>query len=194
MSKETFKSNKRRKGTWLFNKVFSGVGLDICPGRSPLREEDFPNIRSMSYFTWEQGDANNIEDFVKPESFDFVYSSNCLEHMTDAKHSFKQWWRLVKPGGYLVITVPDEDLYEQGEFGRFNRNHKHSFTIYKERSWCDKSINVLDIIKLLDDYEIIRIELVDTNYDYSIPRGQEDQTYGHAEAFIEFILRKLGNE
>ena len=88
------------------------------------------------------------------------------------------------------FTVPDEDLYEQGVFpSRFNNSHKWSFTIDKENSWNSKSINILDLLKSLNNYKIIKIELVDTNYDYS--KKDVDQTMQDAEAIIEVIIKKL---
>lgn len=68
-------------------------------------------------FDTEDGDANRILDFQERESYDTVYSSHCLEHMFDPPQALQQWWELIKPGGYLVLVVPDENLYEQ-EFGQ----------------------------------------------------------------------------
>ena len=68
-----------------------------------------------------------------------------MKNPYDAIH---EWWKIVKEGGYLYVVVPDEDLYEQGVFpSRWNADHKFTFTIYKNESWSNNSINVLDIIK-----------------------------------------------
>ena len=194
MGNETTKSNRRRKNTWLFNKVFSGKGVDIGAGPDPLKKENFPNITEVETFDRKQGDANFITLYKEPESYDFVYSSNCLEHLKDPLNAFMRWWSLVKPDGYLILSVPDEDLYEQGRFktkSRWSKEHKWSFTIHKKKSWSRWSINVLNMIRLLPSCQIIKIELVDTNYDYSIPWGSKDQTLGDAETFIEVVLKKV---
>jgi hypothetical protein len=76
------------------------------------------------------------------------------------------WWKLVKPGGYLFILVPDEDLYEQGVFpSRFNDDHKATFTIAKSNSWSHKSINVLDLANSLPGGQLISLQLQDHEYD-----------------------------
>ncbi len=50
------------------------------------------------------------------------------------------WLRVLKPGGHLVVTIPEEDLYEQGRFpSTFNLDHKWTFTIHKQKSWSAKS-------------------------------------------------------
>ena len=65
--------------------------------------------------------------------------------MSDPRKTILDWWKLVKPGGYLFVVVPDEDLYEQGVFpSRFNNDHKATFTIAKAKSWSPNSINVLE--------------------------------------------------
>ena len=65
--------------------------------------------------------------------------------MIEPRVALQHWLRVLKPGGHLVVTVPDEDLYEQGVWpSTFNGDHKHTFTMFKQRSWSPVSINVLD--------------------------------------------------
>jgi hypothetical protein len=57
------------------------------------------------------------------------------------------WIRVVRPGGHLVVSVQDEDLYEQGVWpSRFNDDHKVSFTLCKHHSWSPVSVNVFDLL------------------------------------------------
>ncbi len=196
--KETSKTNKRRRYTYLFKKIFVGAGIDIGPGKDLFNKRNrfgltpFPKTISCEPFDLEQGDAQYINKYRKENEYDFVHSSNCLEHMKDPEVAIKNWFSLVKNGGYLVCTVPDEDLYEQGVFpSRYNEDHKWTFTIHKKKSWCDKSINIIDLLKKLDNCKIIKIELVDTNYDHS--KKDADQTLGNAEAFIEIVLQKTSD-
>ncbi len=118
-------------------------------------------------FDREQGDANAIASFLSRQ-FDYVYSSHCLEHLVDPKSALQQWYGCVRPGGYLLITVPDEDLYEQGVFpSQFNSDHRWTFTISKSASWSPRSLNLLDLGRALGG-EIVRIELQDDGYDRSL--------------------------
>lgn len=54
-----------------------------------------------------------IQAGVDDESFDFVYSSHCLEHMYDVQTSLKNWFRVVRKSGYLILAIPHRNLYEK---------------------------------------------------------------------------------
>jgi SAM-dependent methyltransferase len=153
---ETTKSKKY--WTDLEWRVLTGVGIDIGCATDAV-------VEGVRRFDLEHGDANRITQFVH-EQFDFVYSSHCLEHMHDPALTIQEWWKLVKPGGYLFFIVPDEDLYEQGVFpSRFNSDHKATFTISKVKSWSPKSYNVYDLAKSLPESKIVKLALQDRNYD-----------------------------
>src|ERR1019366_4206150 len=126
----------------------------------------------------------------QPDSYDFVYSSHCLEHMRDPVAALRSWFALLRPSGFLVIVVPDEDLYEQGNWpSRFNRDHKWTFTIKKRSSWSPRSINLIDmIVDNLSGFSFVRLSLLDDGYDYSIVGV--DQSSGPAEVGIELMLQK----
>jgi SAM-dependent methyltransferase len=138
----------------------------------------------------EHGDAQLMAN-VADASFDFLYSSHCLEHLRDPVEALNNWVRIVKPGGHLVVQVPDEDLYEQGVWpSRFNGDHKLTFTIHKPRSWSPVSVNVLDLIRGLSDrVRPVSIQLLDQGYRYGLSGKDADQTRTPmAEAGIEFVL------
>lgn len=186
--KETKKADIRRINCPIFDRIFRGNGIDIGYGNDPLDKSRWKNINNLDLFDLIQGDANYINKFCEEGKYDFVYSSHCLEHMEDPYSALVGWWKLVKKGGYLILIVPDEDLYEQGVFpSRFNSDHKFSFTIYKKESWNTKSINIIDILKEID-CKIIKIELIDSNYDYTA--RNKDQSRGDAETSIEVIIFK----
>jgi SAM-dependent methyltransferase len=157
------KESTKAKAHWgiIEKQATQGSGIDIGCGSDPVT----PNARR---FDLEHGDANIISQYVK-EQFDFVYSSHCLEHMHDPRKTILDWWKLVKPGGYLFVVVPDEDLYEQGVFpSRFNDDHKATFTISKARSWSSKSINVLDLANSLPGGQLVSLQLQDAGYDRNL--------------------------
>lgn len=66
-------------------------------------------------------------DLFRDESVDAVFSSHLLEHIEDYREALKEWWRVIKPGGHLVLYLPHKDHYPNiGQPGA-NPDHKHDF-------------------------------------------------------------------
>jgi SAM-dependent methyltransferase len=191
--RECSKSISRRLNDARFARSYLvGDGVDIGGKPDPLAlyRELFPLMRSVKTWDREDGDAQFMAS-AEDESFDFVFSSHCLEHLSDADEGLRNWLRVLKPGGHMVVCVPDEDLYEQGKFpSTFNRDHKWTFTVWKERSWSERSINLLDLLSRLGaGVQICKIEQIDTTFRASLPRFDQTLT-PIAECAIEFVLRK----
>jgi len=191
--KECSKSISRRLADSNFsNRYFVGSGVDIGGKPDPLvlYREFFPRMESVKTWDWDDGDAQFLAG-VADETYDFVHSSHCLEHLVEPREGLVNWLRVLKSGGYLVITVPDEDLYEQGVFpSSFNRDHKWTFTICKNRSWSDCSLNIIDLVRSLGDQaELVRVEQLSATYRFDLPRFDQTLT-PVGECGIEFVIRK----
>ena len=102
---ETTKARQRRSQEGFFEKYCQGKGLDIGFGGDLLSE----NCRGYDF---EHGDAQYLRG-IKNSCFDFVYSSHTLEHLKDPICTLKNWWRVLKLGGYLILYIPHRDLYEK---------------------------------------------------------------------------------
>lgn len=191
--KELSKSIQRRLANPNFiTKYLKGDGLDVGGKSDPLclYAGFFPLMTSARTWDMEDGDAQYLAT-VADDSLDFVHSSHCLEHMRDPATALSNWFRVIKPGGYLMVTVPDEDLYEQGIFpSSFNKDHKWTFTMFKEKSWSQNSISVIGLVqKLGAGADVVKLELIDSTYRYDLPRY--DQTLAPVgECCIELIIRK----
>jgi SAM-dependent methyltransferase len=191
--KECSKSISRRLADSNFiNRYFVGNGVDIGGKPDPLilYRQLFSQMKNVKTWDWEDGDAQ-IMAGVSDGQFNFVHSSHCLEHLVDPHAGLKNWLRIVRPGGYLIITVPDEDLYEQGVFpSTFNRDHKWTFTIFKQKSWSGQSINILDLVcELGEEAELVRLEQLSATYRFDYPRYDQTLT-PVGECGIEFVIRK----
>ena len=191
--KELSKSIVRRMGEPNFaRRWFVGSGLDIGGKPDPLSlyASFFPLMGEVRVWDWEDGDAQDLAG-VAEDSLDFVHSSHCLEHLRDPAEGLAAWFRAVKPNGFLILTVPDEDLYEQGTFpSTFNRDHKWTFTIRKARSWSDRSLNLLDLAAGLGEAaDIEKLALLNAGYRYDLPRFDQTLT-PITESGIELVVRK----
>jgi len=52
-----------------------------------------------------QGDNIPLPD----ESQDFVISAHVIEHFPDPIKALKEWYRLIRPGGYIFMIVPNKE-------------------------------------------------------------------------------------
>jgi SAM-dependent methyltransferase len=191
--KECSKSIPRRLADSNFIRFyFVGDGLDIGGKPDPLLlyKEFFPLMKSVKTWDLEDGDAQFMEG-VPDGSVDFVHSSHCLEHLNDPAEGLRNWLRVLRPGGHIIVTIPDEDMYEQGTFpSTFNRDHKNTFTIHKDKSWSSRSVNVFDLLTHLGaEAEILKIEKLFATHRFLLPRYDQTKT-PVGESAIEFIIRK----
>lgn len=144
---------------------FSGKVIDIGGGNDPV-------VSHAEVFDLQHGDAQHIRDYRDSGSYDCVNSSHCLEHMQDVPGALSQWWGLIKPGGYMVIVVPHEDLYEQGIWPSvFNHDHKATFRLETQDTWSPVSYDISNLMQALPGADIISAEVQDKNYDYAL-QGQ----------------------
>ena len=153
---------ERIRGPEFSDQYFAGKVFDIGCGDNLVVPNAIP-------FDKEQGDAQNILNYLKPSDFDCVHSSHSLEHMRDVPKALEQWWQLVKPGGAMVIVVPDEDLYEQGVWpSLFNRDHSATFRLNKPESWSPVSYDLGKLCSALEDAEVVSLERQDMGYDHTL--------------------------
>jgi SAM-dependent methyltransferase len=52
-------------------------------------------------------DAVNITN-ITDESYDFLFSSHSLEHIANPLKAISEWLRIIKPGGHIIIIVPEK--------------------------------------------------------------------------------------
>lgn len=104
-------------------QYLQGNGVDLGCGGNPvvpwaiafdLPTEDYRNYHSSAtpdrVIQW-GGDARNLP--FKDGTLDFVYSSHLIEDFMDWTPVLTEWVRVLKPGGRLVIIVPDKSLWQQ---------------------------------------------------------------------------------
>lgn len=170
--------------------LLRGKGLDIGCGPDLLK----PPGCDVRGWDLPDGNAQYLEG-VPDGAFDFVHSSHCLEHMVDVPTAFKNWSRVVKPGGYLVITVPSWWFYElcQPLPSRFNHDHKQCFCACP----LPDAPNYWTIGKMLalakqNGCEMIECFLELDKYDFAA-RGSRyaiDQTLADATAQLCYVFQK----
>ena len=176
---ETNKAKSRREREKFFENYCSGKGLDIGFGGDPIT----PNAQG---FDFEHGDAHFLEG-IENESFDFVYSSHTLEHMVDPSAAIRNWFRVVKKGGYLIVFIPHRDLYEKRKTlpSNFNPTHKQFFLIDKDE--LPDTIGIVPFVKrTLENAEIIYAKECSEGYERI-----SDDVQSRGEYSIEIVIKKI---
>jgi len=125
--------NESRKIVWEVAPYLRGRGLDIGAGDFKILPHviSVDNMHHNASFGFQFkpdiiADASKL-DIIASQSMDFVYSSHTLEHVDDMQATLKEWWRVIKQGGLLVLYLPHEDFYPNiGQPGA-NPDHKRDF-------------------------------------------------------------------
>lgn len=108
----------------------SGKGLDIGYKGSNRNAEPV-----LDTATGVDTDYPGYDGRILPfgdESQDYVFASHVLEHIENPAAAIKEWHRVLKAGGYLVITVPHMYLYERKISlpSSWNDDHKRFYKPY----------------------------------------------------------------
>lgn len=100
-----------------------GNGVDIGCGGDPVVpwaiRFDLPASEYAKYHSGNPpefpihygGDALRLP--FKDGTLDWVYSSHLLEDFEDWEPALREWMRVLRPGGRLVILLPDKDLWHE---------------------------------------------------------------------------------
>lgn len=86
----------------VFFKSSIEVGVDISPA-DLLKADRFKKYRHLYV-----EDARNLS--FTDSSFSTVISISVLEHIPQVNQAIKESYRVLKPGGYFIITVPTREL------------------------------------------------------------------------------------
>lgn len=187
---ETSKCLESRKKAGYFDLYLKGKGIDIGCGKDKLIVEQ----GSVDAWDLSNGDAMLMEG-IENETYDFVYSSHCLEHLKDVEISLFNWSRILKKDGYLYFVVPEYVLYERMTFpSLFNKDHKQTFSYYitKEQVKRNNHYHYTDIIKIIENLnmEVEISKLEDDNYDYSKGTAGDQTFLDNALSQILFVAKK----
>lgn len=167
------KSNKKKN---LFQKYFKGKnGIEIG-GPSAIFLEELPiyqvienldgcnfsdstiwegNIvegKNYNYYKKKKGyqyicEANNLQ-VIPNENYDFLIASHCLEHCANTLLTVKEWLRVIKKGGVILLILPDS---------RYTFDHQRPVTVFEHlendlKNKIDETdlTHLMEILKLHD--------------------------------------------
>ena len=153
--------NESKKIVWEVAQYLRGRGLDIGAGDFKILPHaiSVDNMHHAAFgFTHKPDiicEADNL-DMIASQSMDWVYSSHTLEHTVDYKAVLKEWWRVIKQGGLLVLYLPHAKFYPNIGTAGANPDHRHDFLPE-------------DILAALPDgHDVIQCQERNEDYEYSM--------------------------
>lgn len=113
---------------------------------------------------------------------DCVHSSHVLEHLTGAPVFLREWFRVLRVGGTMILFVPHAYLYERRLSvppSRWSGEHLRSYTPASLLAEVERALEP-------NSYRVEHLADADDGYDYTLPN--EVHPTGCLE--IELVLRK----
>lgn len=116
------------------------------------------------------------------ESQDYVYSSHCLEHIENPYQAIEEWHRVTKIGGFVIIVVPHQFLYEKKESlpSKWNGSHHRFYT-------PSSLLNEVEQTLIPNSYRVRFLEDGDEGFTYDI--GPDHHSGGQYE--ITLVIEKI---
>lgn len=123
----------------LIERYCVGNGLDLGSGGDPVVphaiQVDLPLETAERYTATNygatihlRGDARELRWF-RDGVLDWVFSSHLIEDFTQAEQPtiLREWGRVVRPGGYLIIMYPESKLWATAVDSGQPCNHNHKY-------------------------------------------------------------------
>jgi SAM-dependent methyltransferase len=97
-------------------KDYRYTGLEPDPVSFGVAETRFDDVLPLAE-----------EDYTAPEPFDVVCAFEVLEHIEHDEEALRRWRRHVRPGGWIVVSVPQGKGFRpsdarQGHFRRYEQD------------------------------------------------------------------------
>jgi len=115
-------------------------------------------------------------------SVDTVFSSHCLEHIAQEQEAIREWFRVLKIGGFFVCFVPHQALYEKRAVlpSRWNGDHKRFYTPATLMTAVESALEV-------NSFRLRHLKDNDIGFDYAV--GPDAHSAGCYE--IELVIEKI---
>jgi len=158
-SPELSRSLEVRKCRHRVVSFLTGHGLDLGCGTEKICETaiGIDIVKTPAVDICLDLSASDALSIFSDCSMDYVFSSHCLEDFVATAGTIKEWWRLVKPSGYLILYGPDPNFYPR--IGTAGANVEHEHDLYWQQVW--------NIIKNFGNAKLIHASRHNESNEYS---------------------------
>ena len=159
--------------------------LTIVPGAIGI-EPDHVRISDDRIEPWASSGPNSYDGLHLPANdgqMDTIHASHVLEHLTTPTEYLREWHRVIRLSGNLIVIVPHAYLYERRLTvppSRWSPEHLRSFTPGSLLELIEEAFEP-------NSYQVSALFTDDTGYDYSLPLDV------HPTGVLEIVmvLRKI---
>jgi SAM-dependent methyltransferase len=118
-------------------------------------------------------EGNNLEH-IADGSYDFLLSSHSLEHFANPLKAVKEWLRVLKPGGTLLLVLPDK---------RFTFDRNRPVTTFDHIKW--------DFENNTTEHDLTHLTEILDLHDYTLTPEIRDREFYHERSLRNFENRCL---
>jgi SAM-dependent methyltransferase len=178
---ETARSQARRLAEGFIDRYLSGERVLDIGFRGGLLDAE-PVTEKAIGIELDYPGYDGLRLPFEDDSQDAIFASHTLEHIEDYRSVLADWYRVLRVGGYLVIAVPHQQLYERKAAlpSRFNGDHKRFYTPTSLLREIEESLP-------LGSYRIRSMRDIDDGFSYDVP--PERNPVGCYE--IELVAQKI---
>lgn len=167
-----------------FNFIESYTGIDISEEGISIAQKRIKN----SKFSFLVGDCT---DLPLQGKYDLIIFSEVIEHIEEKQKALNEIFRVLKPGGYLLLTTPNPDSvsYFLPKLGRRLKHREN----YGSNQIINKLINKSRLIKSLKQAGFTLIEyrgLVFQPFSISLLENAFKHPIGPWQKFSEYLENK----
>lgn len=172
------KSQARHRGHVMFYRKYykdiSGCLLYIAPEKNV---DYFRANHKLSVFTSNYPDKGN-SDFCfdlcniasNDNMFDFIICNHVLEHVSDDRKALQELYRILKPGGVLILSVPiNFSLNETKKHNKPDPSHTYHFYLYGK-----DFISRIPSVFTIEEYDF---KSLFTQHEYQAIRLSDDKIF-----------------
>ncbi len=170
--------NEAAKIRWELVEFTNGTGLDLGCGQFKAFPH-FIGVDNGHHWGMKGVDVpvKTCEDLsiFAGHSMDFVFSSHLLEHIEDTAGALKEWWRVLRVGGYLILYLPHKEYYPNVGQPGANPDHKHDFL----------PADIVSHMEKLSGWDLVRNEDRNDGREYSFFQVYKKQGDKHRYSYRE---------
>ncbi len=172
---------------FMFAKQIDGVNYS----NETVWEGKLKEGTNYNYFKNKTGyqyicEATNL-NVISNNAYDFALSCHSLEHIANPLKAVKEWARVIKPGGLLILVLPDKDF--TFDHNRPITTFQHLLEDYKNDTSENDSTHFEEVIKLHD----LKKDLGVKSYNELLQRTNDNYTNRcvHHHVFNINLLKEI---